>query len=567
MSHYLGRLMGVRSKIIGKSVQAGGYYGSVPCTSPEATNSSFYAHTHPDFPSDCEKWEPLFTADCPALEGKDCMACTDLHASHGHLNKVAWWTSKFAEALDAKEWGFLAGKWHDLGKYSEDFRNYLFRASAKANPHGEDLAGLLGRVDHSTAGAKHAAARKPLGPLMGYLIAGHHAGLPDGVELRERLIKKIPEWEINCPSVLKSGSIPNPGISQSADAPPAPGPFRLALFLRMVFSALVDADFLCTEAFMSQDAATLRPDWPDDVMEMMERALIKRLDDFGAPKTRVGSKRLYVRNACESAAGLEPGFFDLTVPTGGGKTLSSLLFALRHARQHGLRRVVYAIPYTSIIEQNADVYRDVFKALSADLGQDIVLEHHSNLQPDTETTRNRLAAENWDAPLIVTTNVQLFESLFACRTSACRKLHRLARSVIVLDEAQALPVGLLRPILAALRCLVRDYRSSVVLCTATQPALERREGFDPGISASDIRPIVADRAQLYEELRRTYPVEHLGRQSNDDLKIRVLAERHGSLVVVNTTKAAREFYSARFRCRCKPDHAAVYQRPARFGCS
>ena len=244
---------------------------------------------------------------------------------------------------------------------------------------------------------------------------------------------------------------------------PRPVHFDSPCFFRMVFSALVDADFLCTEAFMSEDAATLRPDWPDDVLEMMERALMKRLADFGTPNTRVGSKRLYVRNACESAAGLEPGFFDLTVPTGGGKTLSSLLFALRHARQHGLRRVVYAIPYTSIIEQNADVYRDVFKALSAELGQDIVLEHHSNLQPDAETTRNRLAAENWDAPLIVTTNVQLFESLFACRTSGCRKLHRLARSVIVLDEAQALPVGLLRPILAALRCLVRDYRSSVVL--------------------------------------------------------------------------------------------------------
>lgn len=480
-----------------------------------------YAHTDPAHPrpEDAEKyWEPL----------------------ERHLQEVAELAGEFADAFGAKDWGELAGRWHDLGKYSREFQEYLKKASGTADPHGEDL-GAVGRVDHSTAGAQHSAKNTQLGPLLAYIIAGHHAGLADGIpELRERLAKTIPEWEAFALDEFKAGAIPAPSLAKNDDAPPSA--FRLAFFLRMVFSALVDADFLCTEAFMSPERTELRHKWPDNVLERMEAILVGHLDRFGEPRTLVDRERLHVRRACETAAEGEPGFFDLTVPTGGGKTLSSLLFALRHARKHGLRRVVCAIPFTSIIEQNADVYRDVFKELSAELGQDIVLEHHSNLQPERETTRNRLAAENWDAPLIVTTNVQLFESLFACRTSRCRKLHRLAGSVIILDEVQTLPVRLLRPVLAALRCLVMDCRCSVVLCTATQPALERRDGFDPGIPHETIRSIIPDRERLYESLRRTR-VEMIGPQNNSDLMARVLAKRGGSLVVMNTTKAAREFFT------------------------
>lgn len=513
---------------------------------------SFYAHSkaRPDgTPAPQSEWEPL----------------------EQHLEEVAELAGTFASVFGAGEWGRLAGLWHDLGKYSAEFQQYLKNVSGQSDPHGEDVVVAPGRVDHSTAGAKHSAKASQLGPLMSYIIAGHHAGLPDGIaELRERLVKAIPEWESHCPAERLDGAVPNPSLEPRPDAPP--GSFRLAFFLRMVFSALVDADFLCTEAFMSTDKSAERLAWPEDVLEQMEQALVQHLDDFGKPQTRVDAERLHVRNACEAASDLPPGFFDLTVPTGGGKTLASLLFALRHARKHGLRRVVCAIPYTSIIEQNAEVYRAVFAGLSATLGQDIVLEHHSNLQPERETTRNRLTAENWDAPLIVTTNVQLFESLFACRTSACRKLHRLAQSVIVLDEAQALPVGLLRPILTALRSLVLDYRSSVVLCTATQPALEQREGFALGIPASFIRPIITDRSRLYESLRRTR-VEISGPLSNDDLKTRVLAERAGSLVVVNTTKAARELYScldgsdaARFHlsARMCPEHRSDVLKKVKF---
>ncbi len=478
-----------------------------------------YAHTLEGRPP--EDWEPL----------------------ERHLQEVAEMAGDFASAFGAREWGRLAGLWHDLGKYSREFQDYLTDSAAKADPHSEDCAsGSIGRVDHSTAGAQHAACHKQLGPLMAYIIAGHHAGLPNGMtELKDRLIKQIPKWLENCPAEFKVGALPMPPLGKLPDGPP--DFFRLAFHLRMVFSALVDADFLCTEGFMSPAAAAERPEWPENVLERMEQAVLRKLDSFDEPQTHVDVERLHVRQLCESAADQEPGFFDLTVPTGGGKTLASLLFALRHARQNGLRRVVCAIPFTSIIEQNAQVYRDVFAGLSRELGHDVVIEHHSNLLPEKETTRNRLATENWDAPLIVTTNVQLFESLFACRTSACRKLHRLARSVIVLDEAQALPVSMLRPILASLRCLLHDHAASVVFCTATQPALERREGFDAGIPQHHIRSIIPDPARLYASLRRTEVVP-LGITTNDQLRNHGSEHGRSALFVVNSTKAARELFTA-----------------------
>jgi CRISPR-associated endonuclease/helicase Cas3 len=486
-------------------------------------DAKFFAHTAPaTFGPSCnqEGWEPLID----------------------HLHEVSSTAGTFAEVFGAGDWGRLAGLWHDLGKYSQEFQNYLRRAAGHSDPHGEDLASSGGRVDHSTAGSQHSAAQGQFGQLLAYVIAGHHAGLPDGVELRERLAKKIAVWDSFAPSQARSGRVPPLPLAPSRDASERGlGPFRLSLFMRMVFSSLVDADFLCTEAFMSPDKKALRPTWPGDILSRMEATLEAHLSQFGTPSTTVAKERENVRAACESAASLDTGFFDLTVPTGGGKTLSSLLFALRHARTHGLRRIVYAIPFTSIIEQNAGVFRAVFKQLSEEIGQDVVLEHHSNLHPDRENTRNRLSAENWDAPLVVTTNVQLFESLFACRTSSSRKVHRLAKSVIILDEAQSLPVGLLSPILSTLRCLALDYGSSVVLCTATQPALERRENFAPGIPSTVIRSIIPDRLALAQKLQRTR-VTTLGPLDNAALKSLVVSEKQGALVVLNTTKAAREFH-------------------------
>lgn len=230
------------------------------------------------------------------------------------------------------------------------------------------------------------------------------------------------------------------------------------------------------------------------------------------------------------------------MPTGGGKTLASLAFALRHALSHGLQRVIYVIPYTSIIEQNAGVFREAFALLSEELGRDIVLEHHSNLDPRHETTVSRLSAENWDAPLIVTTNVQFFESLHANRSKPCRKLHNIANAVVILDEAQALPVRLLSPILGTLRSLVQDFRATVLLCTATQPALEARSDFTIGIPSEAIREIIPEPEELFGKLKRV-KTSNLGTLGDDELVERVLAHSaEGCLLVLNTTKAARELH-------------------------
>ncbi len=307
----------------------------------------------------------------------------------------------------------------------------------------------------------------------------------------------------------------------------------------MLFSCLVDGDFLDTERFMDARRAALRPSDGASCAELLDR-LVAHLDEKQqqAPDTQVNRVRRDVLEACRSQSELHPGLFSLNVPTGGGKTLSSLSFALAHAVEHDLQRVVYAIPFTSIIEQTADVFREALGDLRTE-----VLEHHSNLpadDPDRQSERTRLAAENFDATLIVTTNVQLFESLFAARTSRCRKLHRLAKSVIILDEAQTLPPQLLAPTLAAIEELVNNYGSTVVLCTATQPAVERRENFSIGLQY--VRPLIAEPTRLHHALQRT-SVQVWGRTTNEDLVSRLVTERQ-VLCIVNSRRHAIDVFRA-----------------------
>ncbi len=266
----------------------------------------------------------------------------------------------------------------------------------------------------------------------------------------------------------------------------------------------------------------------------------------GVEPTDVNRIRAEVLDACVAASVLAPGLFSLNVPTGGGKTLSSLAFALRHAERYGLSRIIYVIPYMSIIEQNAEVFREF-------LGDDAVVEHHSSFDPDRDESedandedpsqgatrrRAKLACENWDAPLVATTAVQFFESLFADKPSRCRKLHNLARSVIILDEAQMLPQALLLPCLAAIRELALRYGASVVLCTATQPAVGYREDFKHGLK--DVRKIIPDPAALHARLRRTI-VQWLGPLSDAALVERLRAHDQ-ALCVVNTKDHARRLY-------------------------
>ncbi|MBI4607138.1 MAG: CRISPR-associated endonuclease Cas3'' [Planctomycetes bacterium] len=490
-----------------------------------------YAHTREGRPP--AEWEPL----------------------QAHLLDVAGRTESAAAVFNSAsaDWGRLAGLWHDLGKYSVEFQEYLRRA-------GSDEANLEerpGRIDHSTAGAQHAAralGQRKEGIVLAYPIAGHHAGLPDwddGVSqagLAQRLRRGVPSIVGRAPQgvlTAHGGRVPPlPIVLEALNE--AGRAFRMAFWIRMLFSALVDSDFLATEAFLEPSRTLERPAAAPD-LPRLDSVLEVHLDRLmaNAPPTAVNDVRREVLQACRESARDPPGFFSLSVPTGGGKTLASMAFALRHARIHGLRRVIVAVPFTSIIEQNAKVYRDVF----SEVGDHVVLEHHSNLDPERETARSRLASENWDAPVVVTTNVQLLESLFACRTSRCRKLHRVARSVVVLDEAQALPVDLLAPSLSALRELVESYGCTVVLCSATQPALQHREDFKIGLRS--VRQIAPDPAGLHARLRRAR-IRWEGPLADADLAERLKLQAQ-VLCVVNTRPHAAGLFG-----RIEADPAAFH---------
>lgn len=475
---------------------------------------TLYAHSLSGQPSSA--WEPL-----------------DHHAA-----RVANLARSFAGAFGAGDWGEVLGRWHDLGKASDDFQRYI---GVSADPDAGEESAKPGRVDHSTFGAQHAArvVGGHSGQILAFCIAGHHAGIPDATAVEEagrtsaleaRLTKTVPAVQPSAAD-LEKPQLRFP-FRPGADDPG----FQVAFFTRMLFSALVDADRLATEQFCNPEVAEERSVMRPSIIELRESidAYLARKEATAA-RTAVNALRSSVLAECRAAAPLAPGFFSLNVPTGGGKTLASLAFGLRHAEAHGLRQVIVAIPFTSIIDQTADVYRDAL----AGLARHGLIEHHSDIQPTYDTRANKLASENWDAPIVVTTNVQLFESLFASRCTPCRKLHRLARTVIILDEAQTLPIDLLEPTLRVLRELVDHYGCTVVLCTATQPALERGdEEFTIGLEG--VRPIIVDPAALFSALRRTV-VHRAGRLSDDALVDRVAIEQ-SALCVVNTRPHAARLY-------------------------
>lgn len=431
-----------------------------------------------------------------------------------HLEKVASLAKRFYAVVGAGQWGELCGLLHDAGKATQAFQRRL--------------EGHAARVDHSTFGARLASEKYGVfGLLLAYAVAGHHGGLPDGGTQEGQLHFRLKHAKVPGDVEL----LPGIDVPKELSLPFKPaedrGGFSLSFFTRMLFSCLVDADFLDTETVCDPEQAGLRPPSTTNALFV---ELKSRLDKHLAEKTRaaaptpVNKWRYAVLAQCREKAWLEPGFFSLTVPTGGGKTFSSLAFALEHlvanAEDHGLRRIIYAIPFTSIIEQNARVFQDV-------LGREHVLEHHCNYKENDapeDRVYNRmrgLAAENWDAPVVVTTNVQFFESLFSNKPSRCRKLHNIAGSVIVLDEVQAIPTEYLEPCLAALRELVEHYRCTVVLCTATQPALDDRSSLRMALPG--VTEIVDDPARLYQELSRT-EVEFIGKLSDEVLSERLRAE-------------------------------------------
>jgi CRISPR-associated endonuclease/helicase Cas3 len=474
------------------------------------------------------------------------------------------------------DWAWLAGLWHDLGKYRQGFQTYL-RQTPDAHIEGK-LSGPARRdKTHSAAGALHAMAvlgerDGPAGEraarLLAYVIAGHHAGLADWVAgLDDRLLgtrANDSQGEYKQALAACTGAAPQllplPAefdLRRALAAVPgakAREPLAWSLWVRMLFSALVDADFLDTEAFMNAGRADARDafaplaQYRERLDEHLTR-MAQRVAADGRAADPVMHQRATVLRRCREQALQAPGVFSLEVPTGGGKTLSSLTFALAHAVQHSKRRVVYAIPYTSIIEQTADVFASIF-------GRDAVVEHHSQADASKggaddahDTAATRLACENWAAPLVVTTNVQLFESLFAARTSRCRKLHNLADSVIVLDEAQLLPPEFLQPILDTLRLLVDHYGVTLLLCTATQPVLTDAPRFDPRRSLRGLaapQAIVEQRDALFDALDRVaieWPAD-----LQQPVELPALAERIAGddcvLTIVNTRRDAAELLAA-----------------------
>lgn len=516
-----------------------------------------YAHTLEGQPK--EKWEPLFTPfgdGSEECQRENCQKCRDLESHHGHLNKVAWWSAKFASEMfppgpnrdAAWKWGYLAGLWHDIGKFAPDFQRKL---------HGQRV-----QLEHAGAGAL--VAKKLAGcfwETLGFVIAGHHAGLANRMSreetgdkntaLTDRIARAAPAVEICRKAIIESGPEAVRHLLSLGAQPlllehiKADSSRNWSRFIRMIFAALVDADSICTERFCSpSDPKTkLRATPSYDNIPTLCAKLDAKLDALmgAAADTEVNRQRANILNWCRNAATEAPGFLTLNVPTGGGKTLAAMSFALRHVLAHqpgGMRRVIVAVPYTSIIEQNSDVY-------SGALGSSNVVEHHSNLDDfeeakdaDEAAIRRRLSCENWDAPVIVTTNVQLFESLFAHKRRRARKLHNIAGSVIILDEAQCVPVGFMDLIVPMLRDLVDHYGCTVVISTATQPAWQQRRGKPSfGLPEDKLRPIIPRDAKLswvdafdrvridWPESTQPVPHEELARKLADEPCVMAIVHR------------------------------------------
>ena len=440
-----------------------------------------------------------------------------------HLTGTAELCRGFAAAFGADADGELAGLAHDIGKCTEEFQNRLLNDGPI--------------VDHATAGAMACAVRGSR--YVSACVAGHHGGLPDFGNMRTarkddgtfygRLLKGRDEQCLG--RCGDSGvTLPPPTVSAAQKLTP----LQASFWMRMLYSCLVDADFLDTEQFMSGERG--RGGY-DDIPTLLAR-LQAYIEPWQQPKTELNRLRCEILNTCIRASSKPKGIYTLTVPTGGGKTVTSLAFALRHAVEHGMRRVIYVIPYTSIIDQNAQVFRDI-------LGSGNVLEHHSSVQFDlsdgapAEDVRKALATENWDMPVVVTTAVQFFESMYAARSSQCRKLHNLANSVIIFDEAQMLPLPHLRPCVAAMASLAEQFHSTVVLCTATQPSLDDLlHTYAPDCPVTELCP---QKTALYDRFRRV-TFRQTGTLTDEALAEQ-LSSQHQVLCIVNSRKAAQSIYA------------------------
>lgn len=446
----------------------------------------YYAHTNGS--PDPKDWQPL----------------------KEHLQNTGNLAKQFAQEAKPNDRIFAAtaqtsGLLHDLGKYRQEFQQYL----KKERSSGIDTY-------HAVYGAA-AACHRLNSSATGFAIAGHHTGLHNASDLSEMIEGNKYSAISRYPTLMKLlekelGEIASSRINQDS----SDDMLRLEFMVRMLFSVLVDADRLNSEEW--EKNITLGKPWKRRVCAFHADCLLDRLITARDEKARLKpqGELNYLRNAvfeeCLRAGQREQGFFSLTVPTGGGKTLSSMAFALSHAKKHNLRRVIVVIPYLSIIEQNAKEYRDIF-------GDGQILEHHCAVEMPFRPEHNgngepaeasllEKAMENWDMPVIVTTSVQFIETLFSNKTGKARKLHNIARSVVIFDEVQTMPVHLLNPTLDILRQLKDEYSVSFVFCSATQPAFRKSANVNNGFTPHEIQEIAPDPKNIYEKLNRVnYKIE------------------------------------------------------------
>ncbi|WP_455629057.1 CRISPR-associated helicase Cas3' [Parabacteroides chinchillae] len=453
-----------------------------------------------------------------------------IQSNEKHCNNVSILAQRFSEDFKSGIWGKFIGLLHDLGKENPEFQRYISGVSG----YKPEFAGNR-HVNHAYVGAL--AARKIFPKeffILSYCIMGHHAGLPDCGNFDNTMKSPFPK-DVTVP-FYKENTLPLPFQLQLSE---------IHIWIRMLFSCLVDADYLDTEEFMNEEQSKLRKN------KAKLHELLPPLKDHlyqlkkHASDTPLNKIREEIQKKCFDAASIRPGFFSLTVPTGGGKTLSSLVWAINHALKYGKKRVIIAIPYTSIIVQTAQILRDIF-------GPENVLEHHSNTIKETYANpklqeQMKLATENWDAPIIVTTNVQLFESLFSNRPSKCRKLHNICNSIIILDEVQTLPLNYLRPIIDCLKALQNLFGTSILFTTASQSAIDgdircgksNKDHFD-GIQ--NIHEIISDPEQLSVQLRRVQI--HMDTDISNYNEIAERIARHKRvLCIVNTRADAKEIYT------------------------
>ena len=468
---------------------------------------------------------------------KDATGQWKIQTNAEHSNNVAKLARSFADELGMGMWGYVLGMLHDKGKESDDFQSYIRKES------GYDYEAKC-PLEHNHAFVGGIIAKSIYGKgsesLLCNQIISHHSGLHDYCQIEETLKKDIPSDINRCVEKIHPNRPPFSFSQIKGSKGMTPDANHLS---RMLFSCLVDADYLDTELFMDEKSARKR------INGISLQSLLPLLETYidnlqkRSSESEVNAIRRTVQERCVSVSNVEKGFYSLTVPTGGGKTLSSLVWALRHAVHNGMKRIIIAIPYTSIIVQTASILKQIF-------GEEAVLEHHSNFDPQSIKGKEmqhkaKLATENWDYPIVVTTNVQLFESMFSNKPSDCRKLHNIVNSVIILDEVQTLPTDYLQPIVDALKSYQRMFGISVLFTTASQPVLSGLiEGCNPKAAfqgIDNITEIIPKEYVLHDKLRRVrLEIDNTG--STYDEIANQLSQHNKVLCIVNTRNDAREIF-------------------------